>query len=110
MGCSEALPEVWRWRGTLEIFLLFLSLSSASSSSGLPRQYTQYRLDKLCGRKLNLGKKPGVFLLSGPPDYHLECEVEIRSASPAYGLYVFIEELKLQKTPDCSADFLQFGR
>ena len=89
-------------------FLLFLSMSPVNSS--LPSQYTQYRLDKLCGRKLNLGKKPGVFLLSGPPDYHLECEVGIRAASPDYGLYVFIEELKLQKTPDCSADFLQFGR
>ena len=87
---------------------MFLSMSPVNSS--LPSQYTQHRLDNLCGRKLNLGKKPGVFLLSGPPDYHLECEVEIRSASPAYGLYVFIEELKLQKTPDCSADFLQFGR
>ena len=87
---------------------MFLSMSPVNTS--LPSQYTQHRLDKLCGLKINLGKKPGVFLFSGPPDYHLECEVEIRSASPAYGLYVFIEELKLQKTPDCSADFLQFGR
>ena len=112
MGCSEALPEVWRWRGTLEIFLLFLSLSSgsSSSSSGLPRQYTQYRLDKRCGLKINLGKKPGVFVFSGPPDDQLECEVQIRAASPAYGLNVFMEELKLHSAPDCSADFLQFGR
>ena len=109
-ACSEAWGEVRWWRRTMEIFLLFLSLSSVSSSSSLPSQYSQHRLDELCGLKINLGKKPGVFLFSGPPDYHLECEVEIRSASPAYGLYVFIEELKLHSAPDCSADFLQFGR
>ena len=108
MACSHTWSEVWCCRRRVEIFLLLLSLSPVSPS--LPSQYTQHRLDKLCGLKINLGKKPGVFLLSGPPDYHLECEVEIRAASPAYGLYVFIEELKLQKTPDCSADFLQFGR
>ena len=108
MACREASTDLRRGRRTVEIFLFFLSLSSVRSS--LPSQYTQHRLDQLCGLKINLGKKPGVFLLTGPPDYHLECEVEIRSASPAYGLYVFIEELKLDKTPNCSADFLQFGR
>ena len=108
MACSELC---W-WRRTLELFLLLLSLWSGSSSSSLPSQYSQHRLDELCGLKINLGKAPGVFLFSGPPapDYHLECEVEIRAASPGYGLYVFIEELKLHSAPDCSADFLQFGR
>ena len=104
MAYIKAWNAVWWW------LLLFFSVSPVTSTLPPPRQYSQHRLDKLCGRKINLGKKPGVFLLSGPPDNHLECEVEIRSASPAYGLYVFIEELKLDKTPNCSADFLQFGR
>ena len=108
MAYSEARTELRRVRRKVEIFLFLLSLSSVRSS--LPGQYTQHRLDQLCGLKINLGKKPGVFLLSGPPDYHLECEVQIRAASPAYGLYVFIEELKLHSAPNCSADFLQFGR
>ena len=108
MASSDAWSEVRCWRRTVGIFLLFLSLSPVSSS--LPSQYTEHRLDKLCGLKINLGKKPGVFLFSGPPDYHLECEVQIRAASPAYALYVFIEELKLHSAPNCSADFLQFGR
>ena len=91
----------------IEIFVLLLS---ACARAGLPHQYTKYSLDKLCGHKINLGKKPGVFTLDGAVDDDLECEVELVSASSQFGLYVFIDELKINKTPGCSEDFLQFGR
>ena len=97
-------------RVSLGLVLLVLGPVVAS----LPRQYTQYRLDQLCGGSaakvnINLGKKPAVFLLAGSSRDHLECHLELRSPSQ-FGLYVFIEELNLNQSPDCSSDFLQFGR
>ena len=80
----------------------------------LPRQYNQFSLDHLCGGSgakvnVNLGKKPAVFLLTGSFQDSLECHLELRSPSK-FGLYVFIDELNLNRSPNCSSDFLQFGR
>ena len=98
----------------VRLTLVSLLLSPAVKGS-LPGAYRQHRLDQLCREpigtvNINLGKKPAVFLMPGSPDTHLECHLQLRSPSSQFGLYVFIEELKLNKTPDCSSDFLQFGR
>ena len=98
---------------TMRAIFVFLLVLPALQGQ-LPRQYTQHRLELLCraDRKvsINLGKKPAEFLFSGSSDSDLECHLELRSPSSQFGLYVFIDELKLNNTPNCESDFLQFGR
>jgi len=100
------------------MFAAFFIIFSFQTSfiSSLSSSYTFYPLEKTCGKfgskqSLHLNSQAAIFTLNSEISYtKLDCHLELHVHSKALGFLVYIEALKIEVSPKCSRDYLQFGR
>ena len=87
-----------------------LALSALLSSP-----YKHFNLERLCGpvknkQSLYLHNQAHQFTFNATNKELIKCHLELHLHSDIFGFSVFIQEMKLGDSEDCSRDFLQFGR
>jgi len=87
-----------------------LALSALLSSP-----YKHFNLERLCGpvknkQSLYLHNQAHQFTFNSTNKELIKCHLELHLHSDIFGFSVFIQEMKLEDSDDCSRDFLQFGR
>ena len=84
-------------------------------ASLLTPPYKHFNLARLCGpvknkQSLYLHNQAHQFTFNTTNKELIKCHLELHLHSDIFGFSVFIQEMKLEETNDCSRDFLQFGR
>ena len=84
-------------------------------SSLLTPPYKHFNLEMLCGsvnnkQSLYLHNQAHQFTFNATNKELIKCHLELHLHSDIFGFSVFIQEMKLEDSKDCSKDFLQFGR
>lgn len=95
----------------LSIILIFVPHILASNIN----IYKTHRIETLCrGTRdkvsLDLHNQPHVFTFNSTNIALLTCHLELHLHADTLGFAVFTETMKLEKTKDCTKDFVQFGR
>ena len=77
--------------------------------------YKEYKLENICGtnmvkQSLYLNNWPAIFTFNSTTNIRLRCHLELHLFAADFGFSVFTEALKLDDTPQCFTDYVQFGR
>jgi len=100
----------------VHIALLITTQSRVTAlSSLLTPPYKHFNLARLCGpantkQSLYLHNQAHQFTFNATNKELIKCHLELHLHSDIFGFSVFIQEMKLEDSKDCSRDFLQFGR
>ena len=99
----------------LALLLTTQSRITLALSSLLTPPYKHFNLARLCGpvnnkQSLYLHNQAHQFTFNATNKELIKCHLELHLHSDIFGFSVFIQEMKLEQTEDCSRDFLQFGR
>jgi hypothetical protein len=97
-----------------KVLITLLSIGHQSSAAQIS-PYSTYRLETLCGRShekqtLDLHNQAHVFTFNSTNTDLLNCHLELQLHTDTLGFAVFTETMKLERTKDCTKDFVQFGR
>ena len=99
----------------LAVLITTQSRVTSALSSLLSPPYKHFNLARLCGpannkQSLYLHNQAHQFTFNATNKELIKCHLELHLHSDIFGFSVFIQEMKLEDTKDCSRDFLQFGR